>query len=732
VDPGSKFTNVYSAGVSQAPGTTVGATMNYANSTGSIVLTNPGNQISTFYVGDAQSAQLVTTVPNLNLSASTRGPGGIQVSNYGGAISIGGGGSVDAWSGGGSVVLFASGNLGLDATYSSRYISSTSTVTLNVGGNLALTSSASNKSYITAPVTQVNFASASGLATFDGVQAAGTTAANGIGFYAAGSPAYGGTIAVLGSSLLVSSGDPLNFVVITPPPPLPPQGVEYKVDTILILGSASHTYGQTPNAQFGYSLQGGAIIDDVIDGSAVTFTPTISRLTSAGSFTVSYLSGLSSSLSSSFIPGVGLTYTVNPALLTLSLAGVTANSKVYDGFTAATFSGGSLVGLVNNDAVSFTLAGTFADRHAATAKTVTLSGATLGGAAASNYILAPVSGSYTANITPNPRVAWVGDPLTSDGLWSNPANWAGGALPDRSNVLAVEIPAGARVKYDIDVIGTTSLQRLESSGQLWMAAGSLEVGDALTTFGFSQTDGTLTGPCSFTVTDSFSKTGGLFTTSGPIRVNQTQGNLLFIHDSPVMVYRLTAPNGSVTLINTGATTITGEGILASGDVSAKALSPLTIDGPIKSTSGGVSLTASYPGQLTLNPTATFSAPGAIALAGTGPIVGTLPAGAVVFDNSGCILNPSSCNITPPPETQSAIDNALVQININQQSVIDTTVINSTKPIDLLARNDAGSTSGSGQPSGDPNADKKPDEKETITAKDSGAKKDEPVRKMYCN
>jgi hypothetical protein len=508
--------------------------------------------------------------------------------------------------------------------------------------------------------------------------------------------------------------------------------VEYKVDTILILGSASHTYGQTPNAQFGYSLQGGAIIDDVIDGSAVTFTPTISRLTSAGSFTVSYLSGLSSSLSSSFIPGVGLTYTVNPALLTLSLAGVTANSKVYDGFTAATFSGGALQGVINNDAVSFTMAGDFADRHAATAKTVTLSGATLGGAAASNYILAPVSGSYTANITPNPRVAWVGDPLTSDGLWSNPANWAGGALPDRSNVLAVEIPAGARVKYDIDVIGTTSLQRLESSGQLWMAAGSLEVGDALTTFGFSQTDGTLTGPCSFTVTDSFSKTGGLFTTSGPIRVNQTQGNLLFIHDSPVMVYRLTAPNGSVTLINTGATTITGEGILASGDVSAKALSPLTIDGPIKSTSGGVSLTASYPGQLTLNPTATFSAPGAIALAGTGPIVGTLPAGAVVFDNSGCILNPSSCNITPPPETQSAIDNALVQININQQSVIDTTVINSTKPIDLLARNDAGSTSGSGQPSGDPNADKKPDEKETITAKDSGAKKDEPVRKMYCN
>ncbi|WP_168221534.1 beta strand repeat-containing protein [Aquisphaera giovannonii] len=98
------------------------------------------------------------------------------------------------------------------------------------------------------------------------------------------------------------------------------------------------------------------------------------------------------------------TYLVNVTPASVSVTGITAPGKVYDGTTAATLdtSGVSFAGVVIGDDVTFdasSAVGSFADRDAGTGKTVTVTGLTKSGADAGNYAFAfptPV----TATITP--------------------------------------------------------------------------------------------------------------------------------------------------------------------------------------------------------------------------------------------------------------------------------------------------------------------------------------------
>jgi len=83
-----------------------------------------------------------------------------------------------------------------------------------------------------------------------------------------------------------------------------------------------------------------------------------------------------------------LTADITPASLTIS--GVTANNKIYDGTTIATLNTGSagLVGVSGTDVIdliSTGATGAFADKNAGTAKPVSTSGFTLAGADAGNY-----------------------------------------------------------------------------------------------------------------------------------------------------------------------------------------------------------------------------------------------------------------------------------------------------------------------------------------------------------
>ena len=84
---------------------------------------------------------------------------------------------------------------------------------------------------------------------------------------------------------------------------------------------------------------------------------------------------------------------ITPASLTVT--GLTANNKVYDGTTAATFTGGTLTGLFGSDVVT-AATGLFNNKNAGTGKSVT---AVLTGADAGNYVATGLTG-YTANVTP--------------------------------------------------------------------------------------------------------------------------------------------------------------------------------------------------------------------------------------------------------------------------------------------------------------------------------------------
>ncbi|AWI25957.1 YDG domain-containing protein [Flavobacterium pallidum] len=93
----------------------------------------------------------------------------------------------------------------------------------------------------------------------------------------------------------------------------------------------------------------------------------------------------------------GLTADITPAILTIT--GITANNKTYDGTISATLSGTpALTGIVGSEDV--TIAGTpsvtFATADAGTAKTVTVTGYSLTGNDAGNYNLAPLA--LTADI----------------------------------------------------------------------------------------------------------------------------------------------------------------------------------------------------------------------------------------------------------------------------------------------------------------------------------------------
>ncbi len=103
----------------------------------------------------------------------------------------------------------------------------------------------------------------------------------------------------------------------------------------------------------------------------------------------------------SIVNQASATANITPAALTLG--GITASNKVYDGTTAATLNTGGITfsGLVSGDSVSLGAAGsgTFVDKNVGIGKTVTVSGYTLGGADAGNYTVAQPFG-LTANITP--------------------------------------------------------------------------------------------------------------------------------------------------------------------------------------------------------------------------------------------------------------------------------------------------------------------------------------------
>ncbi|WP_332862927.1 YDG domain-containing protein, partial [Janthinobacterium svalbardensis] len=155
-------------------------------------------------------------------------------------------------------------------------------------------------------------------------------------------------------------------------------------------GSNSVTYS---NTVAGASLLG-----------TVAYAANPSGAVNVGSYGVSasglYSSGGQSGYAVSYIDG---NLMITPKALTVT--GVTAASRDYDGTRNAVLSGGALNGLVSGETLNLDLtnqAGVFADKNAGSGKVVTVTGATISDGAtglASNYTFSNASG-VTANITP--------------------------------------------------------------------------------------------------------------------------------------------------------------------------------------------------------------------------------------------------------------------------------------------------------------------------------------------
>ena len=84
--------------------------------------------------------------------------------------------------------------------------------------------------------------------------------------------------------------------------------------------------------------------------------------------------------------------TANIAAATLTVSGITAANKIYDGKTTATLNtnGAALVGIIAGDTVTLGISGakgTFGDKNVGTGKAVTVSGLTITGASSANYTL---------------------------------------------------------------------------------------------------------------------------------------------------------------------------------------------------------------------------------------------------------------------------------------------------------------------------------------------------------
>ena len=103
------------------------------------------------------------------------------------------------------------------------------------------------------------------------------------------------------------------------------------------------------------------------------------------------------------------TATADITAKTVTVSGITASNKVYDGNTSATIetSGAAISDIVGNDDVTIDVAnatGTFDTKNVGTDKTVTITGIALGGADKDNYTLTSDSANATASITASSNI----------------------------------------------------------------------------------------------------------------------------------------------------------------------------------------------------------------------------------------------------------------------------------------------------------------------------------------
>jgi filamentous hemagglutinin family protein len=163
--------------------------------------------------------------------------------------------------------------------------------------------------------------------------------------------------------------------------------------------AAGKVYGQPNPALSGTvaGFVGGETLASATTGSE-TFATAATATSNVGSYAItgSGLMANNGNYTFSFAAANATAFSITPAMLTVS--GEVAASRIYNGTTDATLTGGTLNGMASGDTVTLTKVGHFTSPAAGTGVPVTATDA-LDGAGAGNYVLTEPT-DIVANITP--------------------------------------------------------------------------------------------------------------------------------------------------------------------------------------------------------------------------------------------------------------------------------------------------------------------------------------------
>ena len=169
--------------------------------------------------------------------------------------------------------------------------------------------------------------------------------------------------------------------------------------------------------------------NDVVNGDSVTFAMSLAQFATknvgaAQNISVTGLALSGPDARNYALQNTSATTSADITAKTIT-ASFTAADKIYDGMVTATATGSS-AGIVANDNVIVSATGAvFADRNVGLVKTVAVSGITLSGTDAGNYVLSSTTASATANINAKPLTVTVSaSGKVYDGLLSTGATAA--------------------------------------------------------------------------------------------------------------------------------------------------------------------------------------------------------------------------------------------------------------------------------------------------------------------
>ncbi len=158
------------------------------------------------------------------------------------------------------------------------------------------------------------------------------------------------------------------------------------VSTISIVGSTSYTYNGLPQGPAAVEVTGttGAVAYTYSGTGSTIYAASSTRPTEAGAYQV--VANVAADGTYEADTSSTFAFTIDKAALTIT--GIAASNKVYDGTVATTLSGGVLSGKVSGDDVTLVSGtGSFANKNVGSGKPITLTGYSLSGADAVNYTL---------------------------------------------------------------------------------------------------------------------------------------------------------------------------------------------------------------------------------------------------------------------------------------------------------------------------------------------------------